>query len=551
MLLAFFRFARTVKYLKYSQIYWRIYYKFTNYSPSDLKAPPRAVLSDNFNSIILKKGVMIGPKEFFLLNLSGNLEDLGWEGSERSRLWRYNQHYFDDLNSISSNKRLDWHKDLIEDWISKNSPTKGTGWEPYPNSLSIVNWIKWDLRFGELSQKAVQVLAIKARFLMLRLERHLLGNHIFANGKALIFAGAYFDGPEADTWLKMGLNILKVELSEQILKDGGHFELSPMYHSIILEDLIDILNICRSYGDRIPNEYNVEQDRWILLIQKMVFWLKSMIHPDGEIAFFNDATFGVAAVPEEIFNYVSRMNISHKTQLKPFGLMVDTGYFRAQKGNALLIGDIGKVGADYIPGHAHADTLSFEMSLNKKRVFVNSGVSKYGSDEERLRQRSTPAHSTLVINGENSSEVWSGFRVGRRALPENIKIMNDKEGETQIIAQHNGFSHLCGHPTHQRDWKLREGKLTIMDTIYGSGTHRLDVFFHLCVNMKATDLGNNCLIIANNREKQIGKMTFTGGIINILPSKWFPSFGVFQRTQCIHVSQTVTLPHQILTKFEW
>ena len=38
-------------------------------------------------------------------------------------------------------------------------------------------------------------------------------------------------------------SILKKELSEQILPDGGHYELSPMYHSIILEDILDLHNI--------------------------------------------------------------------------------------------------------------------------------------------------------------------------------------------------------------------------------------------------------------------------------------------------------------------
>ena len=84
---------------------------------------------------------------------------------------------------------------------------------------------------------------MQVRFLRKRLEIHLLGNHLFANAKALVFAGLYFTGNEADEWLGKGLAILEREVPEQVLRDGGHFERSPMHHGIILEDLLDLLNV--------------------------------------------------------------------------------------------------------------------------------------------------------------------------------------------------------------------------------------------------------------------------------------------------------------------
>ena len=49
-------------------------------------------------------------------------------------------------------------------------------------------------------------------------------------------------------WLKKGLKIYQQQVNEQILDDGAHFELSPMYHSIILEDMLDIINPCDTYS---------------------------------------------------------------------------------------------------------------------------------------------------------------------------------------------------------------------------------------------------------------------------------------------------------------
>ena len=41
--------------------------------------------------------------------------------------------------------------------------------------------------------------------------------------------------------------------------------------------------------------------------------------------------------------------------------------------------DVARVGPDYLPGHAHADTLSFELSLYDRRTIVNCGISQYAN----------------------------------------------------------------------------------------------------------------------------------------------------------------------------
>ena len=81
-------------------------------------------------------------------------------------------------------------------------------------------------------------------------RRDLLGNHLFENAKALIFAGCFFEGAPADAWFECGAQVLGKELGEQILPDGGYFELSPMYHSIILEDILDLLSLQQAYPGR-------------------------------------------------------------------------------------------------------------------------------------------------------------------------------------------------------------------------------------------------------------------------------------------------------------
>src|SRR5690606_9343789 len=358
---------------------------------------------------------MLAENRFVFLNQEGELlrtED--WNDSAKPKLWLYNLHYFDDLNAVDAGDRAAWHARLIGRWIDENPPGKGNGWEPYPVSLRVVNWMKWALRGNALDAAAGHSLAVQARWLCKRMEHHLLGNHLWANAKALLFAGAFFEGREADAWRREGLRLVRREMREQFLDDGGHFERSPMYHAILLEDVLDLVQLAAVFPG-VFEEDDVEA--WRGTAERMLEWLRAMTHPDGDIAFFNDAAFGIAARRDELRSYAALLNISAPAVADSVRHLHATGYVRAECGPAVLIMDVGEIGPDYLPGHAHADTLSFELSLHGRRVFVNGGTSTYEANAERLRQRGTAAHNTVVVDGQDSSEVWSAFRVARRARP--------------------------------------------------------------------------------------------------------------------------------------
>ena len=119
----------------------------------------------------------------------------------------------------------------------------------------------------------------------------------------------------------------------------------------------------------------------------------------------------------------------------------DSGYVRLQAENAVLIADIGPIGPDYLPGHSHADTLSFELSVFGSRIFVNSGTSEYGVSPERHRQRGTLAHNTVCVLNHNSSEIWSGFRVGARAKII-YKSVQDDGAVMHASGEHDGYARI-------------------------------------------------------------------------------------------------------------
>lgn len=526
----------TVRYLRPVQIYGRLWNCRPRVSPRSKTSPPLHVPSRGWLSPARRQASLMGPQEYCFLNVRGNLSEVGWNGSQRDRLWRYNQHYFDDLNARDSQSRREWHLALLKDWVHGNPPLAGTGWEPYPSSLRIVNWLKWHWNGEALPPECVHSLALQIRYLNKRVEWHLLGNHILANAKALVFAGLAFDGAEAQGWLEKGLRILKHQLPEQILTDGGHFELSPMYQSIVLEDLLDLINAARASCGRIP-ELLVSQ--WRELAGRMCGWLLTMTHPDGEIAFFNDAATGIAATPGELVAYSSRLGVrvgsglEHSRDDTPGAdLLGDSGYLRLHSRSAVALLDVARIGPDYLPGHAHADTLSFELSIHDHRAIVNGGTSRYDTDEQRLAERGTAAHSTVEVNGQDSSEVWSSFRVGRRARPFGLEQCQ-RDGVIVVACSHDGYRRLPGHPVHRRTWEFSACAMTVSDTVSARSAGAIARFLlHPGVKAIARAPGKWELSVIPEVTMDFEALEGDASLIEAL---YAPEFGVVRATNCIAV----------------
>lgn len=476
---------------------------------------------------------MLSPTRFRFLNVVNAITSAAdWNSPSLPKLWLYNLHYFDDLNAETSAARQDCHSELIARWVAENSPGEGTGWEPYPLSLRIINWIKWALAGNTLNDASRQSLAVQVRFLTGRIERHLLGNHLFANAKALVFAGCYFEGDEAAGWLRLGMEILECEIPEQILADGGHFERSTMYHALAFEDMLDLANLANAYPDALT-PWKPSVSSWSGIIGKMGGWLHAMSHPDGEIAFFNDAAMGIAPSPTSLFDYAERLGLPLAIVDGEVIQLTPSGYIRIAMGPAVLLIDAAPVGPDYLPSHAHADTLSFELSLYGHRVVVNSGTSRYGLGKDREWERSTAAHSTLEINGENSSEVWAGFRVARRAYPVDVSVRHEN-GAIIVEAAHDGYRRLPDQPVHRRCWVLRSDCLHVTDLVDGAINQAISrVYFHPALHIEKVGTGGTV-----HWGTYCWSWAAQADAISIRPARWYPEFGIDVENRCVEMSDT-------------
>ena len=197
--------------------------------------------------------------------------------------------------------------------------------------------------------------------------------------------------------------------------------------------------------------------------------------------------------------------------------LAESGYIRVCWGNMVALLDVAPIGPDYLPGHAHADTLSFELSLFGQRVLVNSGTSCYGMGPERLMQRGTATHNTVAINGKDSSEVWGGFRVARRARPFGLRI-EESENSLKVVCAHDGYTRLPGRPIHRREWRISEGAMEIVDTIEGGFDEAVGrLFFHPGLSLEpnpnvielATAVGRNKSALAGVYGELTGRIPET------------------------------------------
>jgi hypothetical protein len=199
----------------------------------------------------------------------------------------------------------------------------------------------------------------------------------------------------------------------------------------------------------------------------MMGWLKNMTFSNGDVPMVNDSTFGIAPTTRQLAEYATRLG------LEPSNVTLsDSGYRMVRTNLFELLVDIGQIGPDYIPGHAHSDTLSYILHCMGMPLIVDTGVSTYDKGPRRMVERSTSSHNTVEVNGSNQSEVWSSFRVGRRAC-----VFQVAESRSEITASHDGYLSLG--VIHRRTWKWSEMEVVVVDELEGSGRESAVASLHI------------------------------------------------------------------------
>jgi uncharacterized heparinase superfamily protein len=218
----------------------------------------------------------------------------------------------------------------------------------------------------------------------------------------------------------------------------------------------------------------------------MLGWLESFTFANGDIPMTNDSTFQIAPSTSQLVSYAKKLELKW-TKLP----LTDSGYRKLNTNTFELLFDVGQIAPSYQPGHSHADNLQFILHASNRPIIVDTGISTYEKNERRQLERSTCSHNTISIDNENSSQVWSGFRVGKRA-----KTTILKDSPNSVKAIHDGFKSkkiLC-----EREIRKEKNNIIVIDNIVGR-TSKVKIEGHLHFHPDVEiELDNNKIILNKN-----------------------------------------------------
>ncbi len=354
-----------------------------------------------------------------------------------TRLGRFHRQYGDDVLAAARAGDLEETRRLVATWIEAHPPHDGDAWHPYPLSTRVGNWVAALTLLPELaSPELSRSLWRQLERLRVNVEDNVLGNHVIRNVRALVLGGTSFGAADLT---RRGIELLRRELPEQVLRDGGHYERSPSYHLVVLRDLLEIQAAS-------PHSWLAEA------IERMRSFAAALARPDGAPALFNDGTVDAP-----------RLDLPEAPEgLSVFG---DSGFVVVREGPLWLAFRCGVPAPDFLPAHAHADALSFQLWWRGRPVLVDPGTFTYEPGAERDWFRSTRAHSTVCVDGRDQFRLWGAFRSG--PLPKvNLRYARERAVEASVV--------LPGRVRHVRRIEWADDEVWVYDQLEGNGRHHVE-----------------------------------------------------------------------------
>jgi hypothetical protein len=503
----------TLRHLRIVQIRYRLAYTIRGYVRQMVGFTyPKVVFSPlNYGGLLLlpslsaARSVDVTGNTFSFLNQHVTFDTIDWNEARYGKLWTYNLTYFEFLHCahLTPSQGLE----LIHDFISKIDHCKD-GMEPYPISLRVIHTIKFltyhNIQDAEIARSIYQQLVV----LMDNLEYHILGNHLLENAFALLFGAYYF---KDSNLYEKARQILEIELEEQVLEDGAHFELSPMYHQLMLYRVLDCYNMVKHNAVFAHDLGNILQQK----AEIMLSWIQEMTFRNGEIPLFNDCAHHINPSTTELTQYADTLGLS-AAELK----LGESGYRKYANDNYEIVVDMGRLGPDYLPGHAHADVFSFVLQQGGQLIFTDTGTSTYNASPERSHERATQAHNTVFLSPFGQADMWGSFRVGKRSTP----VLETASDNTLVGI----LAYTTTKAVHKRSFSFQARGMKIADIVEGHSA--ATAYFHLAPGLtpELTDEG------VKIREELY--MAFAGAKDIAITSYFYaPSFNTTQQAKRIEV----------------
>ncbi|MBI3895002.1 MAG: alginate lyase family protein [Acidobacteria bacterium] len=426
----------------------------------------------------------------------------------------------------------------IKTWIAQNPPGSGINWHSSLEiSLRVLSWL-WTLFFILPAESFDEDAALSIGGSLLAQLDHVHrypsvfsspNTHLIGEATALFIGGLIFsECKHAPAWQKQGASLLIAEMKKQILREGIHGELSSYYHCYTLDFYLQALILASRNRFSFPNRVWRRSSR-------MLDFLMHLTRPDGSIPLLGDDDGGRALALNQT-NYRSfrdglctgavlfhRPDYKHQAgefceetfwmlgepawqtylflektpPLESSASFPAAGYFiqRSDWSNLAshLIFDCGGIGI-INGGHGHADSLSVVLSAGGKELLVDPGTYTYNTAPEwRNFFRSTVAHNTALVDGQDQSEAGETFRWRQVAQSRRVKQLADA-GIEYIEGEHNGYERLPQQVVHRRRLLYcKPDYWMVIDDFRGEGKHNFDLYYHFSPDAKLSFDGSDRL----------------------------------------------------------
>ncbi|MFQ5494076.1 MAG: alginate lyase family protein [Phycisphaerae bacterium] len=416
----------------------------------------------------------------------------------------------------------------LESWIDQCPCGSGMQWRsPLELAIRLINWT-YALA---LMDDAVPLSRERRVAILQSVDQHLrdvtrkysryssANNHLIGEAAGVFVAASYFDGlRRAARWRQESKAILEREILRQTHPDGGTREQATGYHLFVLEFLLISALTARR------NEDDFSPDYWRRL-EKMFDYLAALAGGSGPLPMLGDADDGrvldlggrdnfvasLLCVGAILFNradfkaFAGRFREPAlwligpdaaaqferiKVETPPAALapvsLPSSGYYILQRGRLdateriSVLMDAGELGFLSIAAHGHADALSVILRVGGTDVLIDPGTYDYFTYPKwRAYFRSTRAHNTIVVDGEDQSRILGPFLWGRRANCYDV-CWSPGRGGGLMAASHDGYRSLPDPVSHRRTVELLEDEDTIVirDELAARGRHEYTMSWH-------------------------------------------------------------------------
>ncbi|MEE2760506.1 MAG: alginate lyase family protein [Pseudomonadota bacterium] len=461
------------------------------------------------------------PKSYFRdldLNDLSRASDVKvpWELSRMQWLIPVGQHYL-----ISGDEACaEFAAATIADWISQNPYGRGVNWGiAMEAAMRIITW-SWFFHVFATS-RAWDESGFRESFLKSMYDHAIFcrrfiedygsgGNHMVADATGLIISGVFFGchGP-AESWARIGWDVLQNQISAQVGSDGANLEGSCSYHRFVAELLVWAVRLWKAAGNSLSPQFAERLDG-------MAKFTAAYMRPDGQAPAWGDndngrvlpfggqhtrdhsyipalitASLDVQTLPasnnaakaELWWSLGSSVETLDREEPKSMKFKECGIYVMASGGDHVFI-DCGPVGSGGRGGHGHNDCLSLEACLKGFSLLTDSGSYVYTSSAEwRNRMRGSGAHNAPVVDGQEANRLvndWELFLLRNDATPD-FRQWSIGEKFDRFIGAHFGYGRLSRPVTPVRTVVLDKlnHRLAIQDAFEGQGEHDISITLHI------------------------------------------------------------------------